>query len=163
MNTNEIEKRGRSLQASLGKAVKQIDRKSPRDLDAQFQDAHLEAFSSIDCMDCANCCKTTGPRLSEVDCERLAAHLKISVKVFHERYVRTDEDGDYVMKVLPCPFLAGDNSCTVYAHRPKACRTYPHTDRRRQKQLLNLHIKNLEVCPAVQQILEKITKSYPYS
>lgn len=31
---------------------------------------------------------------------------------------------------MPCPLLGRDNYCAVYADRPKACREYPHTDRR---------------------------------
>ncbi len=30
----------------------------------------------------------------------------------------------------PCPFLGDDNYCSVYEARPKACREYPHTDRK---------------------------------
>lgn len=147
----------------LRKAMKQIARKSPKELDGLFQEIHVETFAKIDCLDCANCCKTTGPRLSASDTERISAHLRMPVKSFEDHYVRIDEDGDRVMKVLPCPFLMDDNACSIYTARPKACRTYPHTDRRRQRQLLNLHLKNVEVCPAVQQILTRISEHYPYS
>ncbi len=75
---------------------------------------------------------------------------------FVDEYVRVDEDGDQVFKSMPCPFLGADNYCSVYEHRPKACREYPHTDRVKQHQLLKLHLKNAEICPAVELVLEDV-------
>jgi Fe-S-cluster containining protein len=79
---------------------------------------------------------------------------------FVEQYVRVDEDRDQVFKSMPCPFLGADNYCSVYEHRPKACREYPHTDRVKQHQLLNLHFKNAEICPAVEHVLENIRNRF---
>jgi Fe-S-cluster containining protein len=67
-----------------------------------------------------------------------------------------DEDGDYVFKSSPCPFLASDNACSIYEFRPKACREYPHTNRPQMKQILDLTFKNATVCPAVKEILKRI-------
>lgn len=60
------------------------------------------------------------------------------------------------MKKAPCIFLEDDNNCSIYDARPKACREFPHTDRIKQNQLLNLTEKNIEVCPADFSIIEKI-------
>ncbi|MEM7161750.1 MAG: YkgJ family cysteine cluster protein [Bacteroidota bacterium] len=125
-------------------------------LDRFIHAKHEEAFRSIDCLACANCCKTAGPRLREIDIERIAKHLKISTSEAHSKYTKIDEDGDLVMKTLPCPFLGSDNYCSIYIVRPKACREYPHTDRKNQKSLLSLHIKNTEFCPAVYHIFDDI-------
>ena len=62
------------------------------------------------------------------------------------------------MRQAPCPFLDSDNYCAVYDNRPNACREYPHTDRKRIIQLLDLTYKNTFVCPAVLEITEKIKK-----
>jgi len=121
-----------------------------------MHDAHAEAFSCIDCLECANCCTTTGPLLTDKDISRLAKHLRMKDAAFVDEYVRVDEDGDQVFKSMPCPFLGADNYCSVYEHRPKACREYPHTDRVKQHQLLKLHLKNTEICPAVEQVLAKV-------
>ncbi|MBN2395805.1 MAG: YkgJ family cysteine cluster protein, partial [Candidatus Atribacteria bacterium] len=56
----------------------------------------------------------------------------------------------------PCPFLMPDNYCMVYESRPKACREYPHTDRRRMVQILKLTQKNCEVCPVVYAIVKDL-------
>ena len=70
--------------------------------------------------------------------------------------MRIDEDNDYVLKSVPCTFLGEDNCCSIYEVRPKACREYPHTDRIKQYQLLKLTQKNVEVCPGVYDIVEKL-------
>lgn len=129
---------------------------NPRKLDAHFQAAHEEAFSCIDCLECANCCTTTGPRLSDTDIKRAAKFLRIKEVDFVGQYVRVDEDGDQVFKSMPCPFLGADNYCSIYDARPKACREYPHTDRVKQHQLLKLHLRNAEICPAVERVVTSV-------
>lgn len=78
--------------------------------------------------------------------------------VFTEQYLRVDEDNDYVLKSVPCTFLGDDKECTIYDVRPKACKEFPHTDRIKQSQLLSITQKNVEVCPAVHQIIERLKK-----
>ena len=75
-----------------------------------------------------------------------------------EKYIRIDEDGDYVFKTMPCPFLMPDNYCQIYENRPKACKEYPHTDRKKFYQITNLSIKNSHVCPIVYEVLEDLKK-----
>ncbi len=126
------------------------------DLDERMRQEHQQAFTEIDCMKCAHCCKTTGPLFVQEDMDRLAALLDITTGDFIQRYLEMDEDGDFVLKVLPCPFLRADNQCSVYAHRPKACREYPHTDRGRQSDIFELTLKNMEICPGVWRIVRAL-------
>ena len=63
-----------------------------------------------------------------------------------------DEEQDYVLTQAPCHFLGPDNKCSIYEHRPLACREYPHTNRKNMHQILNLTEKNTRVCPAVAEI-----------
>jgi len=72
-----------------------------------------------------------------------------------------DEDDFMVLKQAPCSFLDSDNSCLIYDARPKACREYPHTNRKKFIQLANLTIKNTEICPAVFNIVENLKKRLP--
>ena len=136
--------------------VKKLKTKKPKNLDDLVHELHDEAFAKFNCLDCANCCKTIGPRLIDKDIERLARHLKMKESEFMSKYILTDEDGDYVFKEHPCPFLLPDNYCMVYENRPKACREYPHTDRKRFYQILPLSHKNCETCPVVFGIFEEI-------
>lgn len=138
------------------KLIKGLKRKPPRDLDSRFHHEHEKVFQEIDCLQCANCCKTTSPIISIHDLERLAKLERIKPKEFIDKYLRIDEEGDYVFKSTPCPFLDKNNHCSVYEHRPKACREYPHTNRKRMAQILDLTYRNSLVCPAVLEILERL-------
>ena len=121
---------------------------------------HNSVFSNINCLECANCCKTTGPLFTDKDINRIAKHLNYKPSKFTEKYLQIDEDRDYVLKSLPCIFLSKDNSCSIYNLRPKACREFPHTDRIKQSQLLNLTQQNTEVCPAVFKIIEQLKQEF---
>jgi uncharacterized protein len=127
-------------------------------LDDLVHQMHDDAFVSFNCLECANCCKTIGPRLTVTDIDHLAKHLKMKVSVFMQKYVRKDEDNDYVFVTHQCPFLLSDNYCMVYERRPKACREYPHTNRNGVRQILDLSIKNCAVCPVVFEIFKSLKK-----
>ena len=141
--------------------IKKLKKRKPKNLDDFVHGLHLDAFAQFSCLDCANCCKTIGPRLTDKDIERMAKHLKTKPSDFMEQYIVTDEDGDFVFKEHPCPFLLSDNYCLIYENRPKACREYPHTDRKRFYQILQLSHKNCETCPVVYDIFEELkTKNW---
>src|SRR6478735_1789527 len=80
----------------------------------QLPDLHEEAFSKIDCLQCANCCKNYSPRFKTPDIKRISKHLKLRESEFIDTYLKLDEDGDYVAKTTPCPFLGADNFCSIY-------------------------------------------------
>jgi uncharacterized protein len=130
-----------------------------RRLDDLFHDIHEEIFETFDCLACANCCKSIPPRLREADIRRIAAQLRIKAADFTAKYIIIDNDGDYVFSTSPCPFLEKDNYCRIYEYRPLACAEYPHTDRHRMHQILDLTAQNAKICPAVRLILDKIEKN----
>lgn len=134
----------------------QVKRLKPKVLDKQIHQLHEEVFACTDCLKCANCCTTTGPLFTDKDISRIAKHLRLRPSEFTEKYLRIDEDNDYVLQSVPCTFLGDDNRCSIYDVRPKACREFPHTDRAKQHQILNLTEKNVAVCPAVYEIVERM-------
>lgn len=138
----------------------QLKKWAPADLDATCNQLHDEAFEQINCLDCANCCSTTGPLLLEKDIDRAAKALKMRPGVFTETYLRTDEDGDRVFNTLPCPFLGSDHYCSIYADRPNACREYPHTQQRNILQKLKITYHNTLICPAVALVTEGLKEKY---
>jgi len=144
---------------SIRKTLQNWKRKAPPKLDEHFHEAHEKAFEKIDCLECANCCKTTSPIFIDRDIDRIAAHLRMKPSTFVDEYLRLDEDQDYVLKQSPCAFLGPDNYCSIYSVRPRACREYPHTNRKNMHQILDLTRKNTEVCPAVASIVLQL-KSY---
>lgn len=123
-------------------------------LDAIINEADAKQFKQIDCLACANCCKTTPPLIVQKDIQRIAKHLNLSAGDFMQQYVEMDEDGDFVLNQTPCPFLGADNYCSIYEVRPKACSEYPHTQQQSQKSFLKITLENTAVCPAVYNIFE---------
>lgn len=138
-----------------------LRKKKPKQLDVVVADIHDEVFEEIDCLECANCCKTTSPLFLDKDIDRIAKHLGMKPSDFVEQYLHIDEDQDYVLNVAPCPFLGPDNYCSIYEARPKACRAYPHTNRKRFVQILNLTLKNTEICPAAFKVIEQLKDELP--
>ncbi len=142
------------------KFFSKLRKKPPKDLDTTMQRLHDEEFQKTDCLECANCCKTTGPLFRDPDIVRIAKHFRLKPQAFIAKYLRIDEDNDYVLQQLPCPFLGGDNYCSIYEVRPKACREYPHTNRKKFHQISDITMKNLAICPAAFNIIEEIKKHY---
>ena len=138
------------------KFFKKLKNIKPKVLDKTIISVHETVFKGINCLECANCCKTTSPSFTDKDIQRISNFLKIKPSNLVDKYLVLDEENDYVLKSVPCVFLNDNNECRIYKVRPKACRNYPHTNRIKQYQLLKLTQKNIEVCPAVSQIIEKI-------
>ena len=63
----------------------------------QLPELHEEAFSKIDCLQCANCCKNFSPRFKTPDIKRISKYLKMRESDFIEKYLKVDEDGDFVV------------------------------------------------------------------
>ena len=156
VETNEFNIRSRNKEQENRKFLAQLKRKDARKVDTAFHALHYDVFSEVDCLKCANCCKTTSPIFYPNDIERLARALRMKPGDFIEKYLRVDEDRDYVLKASPCPFLDEDNYCQVYEDRPRACREYPHTDRKKMVQITELTLKNTLVCPAVFEMVERL-------
>lgn len=155
-NQQKAQQRHSEHKKFLGK----IKQKPPKDFDRRMLEIHEEVFEEIDCLSCANCCKTTGPLFTQKDIERLAGLFRMKPSQFIEKYLRLDEEKDYVLQSVPCPFLGSDNYCSVYEHRPKACREYPHTDRKKFYQINHLTLKNTLICPAANKVVEEMMKTF---
>jgi hypothetical protein len=134
------------------KLVQKFKKSNHRELDNSFHKEHEKVFKKIECLACANCCKTTSPIFRDVDIKRIASKLRIPIGKFIDTYLKVDEDKDYVLKQSPCAFLSDDNTCDIYEDRPLACREYPHTNRKNMFQILDLTLKNSQICPAVSSI-----------
>ena len=119
---------------------------------------HEEAFSRIDCLQCAACCKNYSPRFKTPDIKRISKHLGLKEGVFIETYLRLDEEGDYVVKQAPCPFLGEGNFCSIYDVRPSDCERFPYTNEDVLLKRAHLTLKNSTFCPAVHYVLERLMK-----
>ena len=120
----------------------------------QLPSLHQEAFSKIDCLNCAACCKNYSPRFKTPDIKRISKHLQMKEGDFIETYLRIDEDGDYVVKSTPCPFLGVDNFCSIYEVRPSDCVRFPYTNEDVFLKRPAITSKNSTFCPIVVHVLE---------
>ncbi|MSR35741.1 MAG: YkgJ family cysteine cluster protein [Gemmatimonadetes bacterium] len=83
------------------------------------------------------CCTYAQIPVSEYDIARLAKRFKISPALAKERFTKPDDEGGRIMRhrkdhiyQTACRFLDPEQRrCTVYEHRPHACRAYPGTSR----------------------------------
>lgn len=125
----------------------------------QLPQLHEEAFEKVDCLQCAACCKNYSPRFKTPDVKRISKHLGMKESNFIETYLRVDEDGDFVVKSSPCPFLGADNFCSIYDVRPSDCARFPYTNEdvivKRQK----LTLTNASFCPITFYVLEKLSQA----
>jgi Fe-S-cluster containining protein len=117
---------------------------------------HEQAFSKINCLDCAGCCKNYSPRFKTPDIKRISKHLRMRESEFIDTYLQIDLDGDYVVKKTPCPFLGEGNKCSIYEVRPSDCARFPYTDEDVLLRRPQITLKNAEFCPAVFYVLEKL-------
>lgn len=158
MDLIQFKKQAEILSKENKQFFNKLKLKKPKQLDDLFHTAHEEVFEEVDCLTCANCCKTTSPIFYQNDIERAAHAVRLKPGEFIEKYLRIDEDNDYVLRSSPCFFLDSENYCTIYESRPKACREYPHTDRKKIVQIMDLTYQNTLVCPAVLKITEKVKR-----
>lgn len=157
----ELPKRSEEIWAQTKKYFSKLKSRPRKRLDLVMQEIHTAEFERTDCMTCANCCKTTSPIFAPKDIARISKHLRMKEQVFSNQFLMRDEDDFMVLKEAPCAFLGEDNSCFIYEVRPKACREYPHTDRKKFIQLTDLTLKNTAVCPAVFNMVEELKKRIP--
>jgi Fe-S-cluster containining protein len=152
----KIIEKANSQKRQTKKYLAGLQKRKIKNLDKLFKISHQKVFEKTNCLECANCCRSLGPLWTFADIERVAAYLKIPKRSFVQKYLRIDEDGDYVFKTMPCPFILEDNLCLIYAVRPKACREYPHSEQKNCASKLSLVAKNSLYCPALYEIIENI-------
>lgn len=155
INLNELKNKAREKNKGNALLLKKYSSKIPI---RHLLEAHEAAFSEIDCLKCANCCKSLGPRFKTPDITRISNKLKIKEADFIEKYLKVDEDGDYVARSLPCPFLDQENYCLIYEDRPGDCRKYPYTDSDVFFKRPKTTLANAAYCPAVFTVLEMLKK-----
>ena len=155
----ELEK-AQKAKKSQHKLLERLRKHPPRDLDQRVIEADEAVFAKLDCLDCANCCKSISPIFTSKDVERISGRLGLSPGKFMTKYLRYDEDQDMVLQTSPCAFLEADNKCSIYEDRPKACREYPHTGQRKFASHIDITKKNILFCPAAYRVVALLERHY---
>jgi Fe-S-cluster containining protein len=133
---------------------------SNADLDAVVHATTKEVWSKIDCVACANCCKTLQVAVDADDIRRLSKRLGLSEREFVGKYVRRDADGYQHLVSGPCSFLEPDGKCGVYEDRPKACHDYPYLYDANFRSRSMTMIENASSCPIVFNVLQALKRRY---
>ena len=141
------------------KFFNKLKKRAPKNLDNLVEEIHDDVFEKTDCLSCANCCKTTGPLFLKQDIARISKVIGLKPAQFEKKYLRIDEDNDWVLQKVPCSFLGADDDCTIYDVRPKACQEFPHTNQKKIYKITDLTIKNTSICPAAFDVVERMKAS----
>ncbi|HEY0298405.1 MAG TPA: YkgJ family cysteine cluster protein [Arachidicoccus sp.] len=142
--------------ANQKKYAQQLQKVNKNTVLKQLPTLHKEAFEKVDCLQCAQCCKTYSPRFKMPDIKRISKYVGMKESQFIQQYLRMDEDGDYVVQSTPCAFLQENNECSIYDVRPSDCARFPYTDEDVLFKRRNITLKNSEFCPAVFYVLENL-------
>ncbi|MBS1668198.1 MAG: YkgJ family cysteine cluster protein [Bacteroidetes bacterium] len=134
-----------------------LDKTPPRGLDVMKLEEDKKVWKELDCLDCANCCKTMSPTYTKKDLLRISAHLNMDEKSFREKWLYKDKTGDWMNKSQPCQFLdLKTNMCDIYAVRPADCAGFPHHNKKKMTDYMHVYKQNIEYCPATYKLVEKM-------
>jgi Fe-S-cluster containining protein len=115
---------------------------------------------AIDCTRCGNCCRSLDVYITPEDAQTLSEAVDVPVHAVMTRYVDLDSArrvGEWgKLRQHPCPFLRG-SLCSVYAHRPQTCRTYPMFTPDFRWTLEDL-IDGAALCPIIFNVLERMVE-----
>src|SRR5262249_12090024 len=96
-----------------------MEKEPPRPLDTMATETDVEVWKEMDCLACANCCKTMSPTFTQTDIKRISRHLDMKEEDFKKKWLRKDSQGDWINVKQPCQFLnLQDNKCSIYEVRP---------------------------------------------
>jgi Fe-S-cluster containining protein len=130
--------------------------RSNTDLDSTVQEITDSVWKQIDCLKCANCCKSLQVVVDDKDIKRIAAKLRLTPRQFEARFVATGADKVKIFKTQPCSFLGADNKCQIYEDRPTACHDFPYLHKEGFQKRSLMMLQNLEVCPIVFNVWQEL-------
>lgn len=131
-------------------------------LDALVEAIAAPIIAAVDCTQCGNCCRSLDVCLIPSDVEPLAQALHIPISEVRTRYV--DEatgqaQGEWaVIPAHPCPLLRG-NLCSIYEHRPHACRIYPQLTPDFRYNIDDA-IEGAATCPIIYNVLDALAERF---
>ncbi len=129
-------------------------------LDARVEATAAPIIAAIDCTQCGNCCRVLDVYLIPADAGRVAEGIDVPLAEIMMHYVddasakENEEWGKF--RIKPCAFLKG-KLCSVYAHRPESCRTYPVFTPDFRWTLTDT-IEGAALCPIIYNVLSAVAQ-----
>src|SRR6478672_10499538 len=158
VNLRAFRKNVKANKSAFKRYLTKLEKKPPRGLDKIALRADLDMWQEIDCLSCANCCKTMSPTYTPADIKRISAHLNMTPQQFRDKWLYFEKsEGDWMNKSQPCQFLdLSTNKCSIYEVRPADCAGFPHHTKRRMVDYMHVYKQNVEYCPATYKMVEKM-------
>jgi Fe-S-cluster containining protein len=158
VNLRSFKQKVHHYQKPFKKFLGKIEKNPPRGLDKIAETIDAEVWKEIDCLTCANCCKTMSPTFTNADIKRISSHFDMSPQEFKDKWLEFDKkEGDWMNKKQPCQFLdLNTNMCSIYEVRPADCAGFPHLKKKRMVEYIHVHQQNVSYCPATFKMVEKM-------
>ncbi|MFM2386209.1 MAG: hypothetical protein RL660_966 [Bacteroidota bacterium] len=158
INIKSFKAKANRHKKSMTKFLRKFDKKFIPGMLSKQLELNEQVWQEVDCLSCANCCKTMTPTFTKEDTKRIAAHLGITTKELYNKYFEKDEDnGDIVNKKQPCQWLnLKDNKCSIYEVRPVDCSGFPHHTKKRFDNYNHVYEQNIDKCPATFAMVQKL-------
>ncbi len=158
MDLKKFEKKAGKKKDKLVKFLKKLDKIVPEDMPKLVKEVDATVWADVQCLECANCCKTMTPTYTKKDLVRISAHFNMTPKEFKTKWLYKDEGGDWMNVSTPCQFLGGDNKCTIYEIRPDDCAGFPHHNKKPFHLYNDTYANNVHRCPATFDLVNKLRK-----
>lgn len=159
MDLKKFDKKAQKKKGKLVKFLKKLDKIVPEGFDQLVAETDEAVWQDVDCLECANCCKTMTPTYSTKDIRRIAKHFGITQKEFKAKWLYQEEEtGDWMNTSTPCQFLQDDNKCSIYEIRPSDCAGFPHHYKKEFDLYNDTYIGNVERCPATFELVNRLRK-----
>lgn len=158
MDLKKFEKKAGKKKDKLVKFLKKLDKVVPDDMQQLVAEVDKTVWQDVQCLECANCCKTMTPTFTKEDLVRISAHFNMTPKEFKKKWLYKDESGDWMNTSTPCQFLDDKNMCTIYEIRPADCAGFPHHNKEPFHLYNDMFINNIMYCPASYELVNRVRK-----
>ena len=155
-----FKEKAKETKRGMKRFLSKIETLPARKVNAITTGMEPQVWREVDCLSCANCCKTMTPTFTDRDMRRISRHLGETVDDFKKKWLRKERkaDGDWINRREPCQFLnLEDNKCSIYEVRPADCAGFPHLGKA-MKEYAHVHKQNIEYCPATYRMVELMIK-----
>jgi Fe-S-cluster containining protein len=140
--------------------LNRVKRDPPGDIQDIAIRARDKVWDGIDCLSCANCCKTMTPTYTDKDLRKIAVYLKMPLTEIKKKWLKKERGtAHWLNRTTPCQFLdLKTNLCGIYEVRPADCAGFPHLNKRKMIDYIHVYKQNLDECPATFKMVERMNE-----